>query len=37
MKIMLVLAAACLIAMAYALTQGNLWVAGLGAFFAARY
>jgi hypothetical protein len=32
MKIMLVLAAAALIAMAYALTQGKLWVAGLLAF-----
>jgi hypothetical protein len=29
MKIMLVLAAAALIAMAYAVTQGKLWVAGL--------
>jgi hypothetical protein len=29
-----VLVAACLIAMVYALTQGDLWVAGLGAFFA---
>lgn len=29
MKIMLVLAVAALVAMAYALTQGKLWVAGL--------
>jgi hypothetical protein len=29
MKIMLVLAAAALIVMPYALTQGKLWVAGL--------
>lgn len=30
----LVVAAACLIAMVYALSQGNLWLAGLDAFFA---
>ena len=33
MKAMLVLAIASLMAMAYAIAQGDLWVAALGAFF----